>query len=133
MTRPKRSYSETDAEDEAIAADAEAKLSGSRSYRHWRDRNEPPAPSSAVAMRQACPFPPRRDDDDDDSRRAAFFVGWQEAAGTLYDHEWRGNKFPERKGASCRVVSRKDRLWLVEFRDGERTTATSWWVRRKVA
>jgi hypothetical protein len=82
MTGPKRRLSESEAEEEAVAADVEARESGARSFRHWRDRNEPPAKFSTVAMRQACPYAKS------DPRVDAFMDGWRAAEGAgAWDHE----------------------------------------------
>ena len=122
----KRRLSESEAEEEAADAAADAREAGMRAFRHWKDRGEPPAVSEAVAMRQACPF-------HDAPRRSAFFEAWKRTGGTLFDHVWVGSKFPEREGQSCRVLTRLRSRVEVEFADGERMPAQAWWVRRKSA
>lgn len=120
----KRRLSEAEQEEDAIAADVEARENGQRAYRHWKDRGEPPARTPAVAMRQACPYPRG------DVRASAFFAGWRGTGADAFDHAWVGTKWPERKGKPCRVLARVKNTVEVEFPDGERTRTVSWWVRR---
>jgi len=111
MTGTKRSHSETEVDDaELIAAEAaslEAQLNGSRSYRHWRDRNEPQASSSALAMRQACPYSRH------DKRVEAFELGWRLADVSTWDRVCGGRP--------CAIVQRPSRVQTeIQFGDGTR-------------
>lgn len=122
MTGPKRRLSESEAEEEAIAADVEAREAGARSFRHWRDRNEPPATVSALAMRQACPY--RRSD----ARVEGFMQGWHDAEGTAaFDHEYRARGRCE----VCRVEHRPNSRFVeVVLRSGERVRTLATCVRK---
>lgn len=126
MTGPPRRLSEIEPDDEEqIAAEVDAQQAGLRAYRHWRDRGEPVAPTSGVAMRQACPYARS------DSRCSSFFEGWRLADGSAWDREWCALKNPEMRGRRCRIVRRDGPARVeIEFLDGSRQVVPHMWVRK---
>jgi len=124
---PKRRTSEVEDldDDERQLAETEARESGMRAYRHWKDQTHQPV-SSPIAMRLACPFGTH------DERRAAFFLGWQIEDGTAWTHEWASIARPELKRKRLRIVRAISPTILeVEMRDSlERLEVPRLWIRR---
>jgi len=121
-----RKLSESELDDDGVqAAEAEALSAGDRSYRHWRDRGEPPAPSSALAMRQACPY------DRDDSRTAVFFHGWMLASRPRFEHQVAaGAACPRLSGSRCWVLRTIATKSDIALESGERMNVPKMWIRR---
>lgn len=74
-----RRLSESETDEDDLVSEVDARENGERAFRHWRDRNEPPATIEALAMRQACPYALR------DGLTDWFVLGWKIASGTAFD------------------------------------------------